>query len=178
MISKICIMPRHIVSKILDDNLVLDPPWALISINRNYKNRLITESNEHVLKHCGCQYYLNCFFLDITKDEYENLLPKFPDHELLLFNKQIAQEIIDFTNKINSLNIPNLLIHCTAGISRSGAVGLWATRHINLNENDFLKTHHWIKPNYYVLDVLLETSGQKTDYEHFWDHLDINKGIL
>lgn len=175
MISEVCVRSRSFIEKIITDKVVFEQPWALISIYRNPGSKLITEERAEILKECGCEHYLNLCFMDITPEEYDRLHKEYPNKTLYLFNEGQAKEIIQFIDKINNLLIPRLFVHCTAGISRSAAVGLFAIRYLNLNEPDFWKTHSWIAPNYHILDTLLTTSNMKKDYEHFWQYFTIDK---
>jgi predicted protein tyrosine phosphatase len=76
------------------------------------------------------------------------------------FTKEQAKQIIEFLVKYseaNKWNTEELYIHCAAGVSRSGAVGLFATEFLGLSERQFFSTNRQVSPNPYVLRILRET---------------------
>ena len=66
------------------------------------------------------------------------------------FSNEQAMTIVNFIQRDTS---SPLLIHCTAGISRSGAVGLAIAEHFGCVE-DFLRKNSDIMPNQLVLQKL------------------------
>ena len=89
-------------------------------------------------------------FDDITLADYETLKIVYPD--LILFNRGHAREIIDFIKQVNSETEPSMLvIHCRAGISRSGAVALFAAVKLGIEFSD-----PYIRPNQWMLKILNE----------------------
>lgn len=73
------------------------------------------------------QHVLELEFHDTDGTERENNLPIFTadgiDIECLVaFDKSMAQQVIDFANKMQELGIEELHVHCHAGISRSAAI--------------------------------------------------------
>lgn len=100
---------------------------------------------------------LNLTFDDVTETENLSRIGKGLT-ELKLFTSYDARKIIDFLN-INAFNSNTLFIHCAAGTSRSGAVGVFAND--NYGSEDyfkFKKQNNRIIPNYYVLRILTEES--------------------
>ena len=100
------------------------------------------------------QTVLKLQFDDITK----------PEPGLILFTDEMAEKIIDFADYLIE-NFPErpLIVHCDAGVSRSGAVGSVLNDYINMKlcrEDDrklFWKEHrNLIVPNYHVELKLLE----------------------
>ena len=100
------------------------------------------------------QTVLKLQFDDITK----------PEPGLILFTDEMADRIIHFADFLIE-NFPKkpLIVHCDAGVSRSGAVGDVLNDYINtkLGRDDdkawFWKEHrHLIIPNYHVRLKLLE----------------------
>ena len=65
---------------------------------------------------------LNLEFDDATDEENERRV-KFGQSELLLFTVEQAKRVIEFIEK--NKNVETLFVHCLAGRSRSGAVGLF-----------------------------------------------------
>ncbi|MDD5649412.1 MAG: hypothetical protein PHF86_03195 [Candidatus Nanoarchaeia archaeon] len=161
-ILKISVLSRkQVEDSIFNFFRLSEKPWALISIWN--VDELINYEVKQRLENLGCVSTLSVCFADLTLDEYKNI-----KNSGKLFSKEEAQKIISFVNKINSLEIPNLIIHCAAGISRSAAIGLWACRYLKLDEKDFRKENPQILPNFYILDVLNTESMIKKDYMKFW----------
>ena len=78
------------------------------------------------------------------------------DHNLELFRFHQAKQIIDFI--IDHIDCDTWLIHCSAGISRSGAVGTFVFNFLS----EFFKTVQFpeksiVKPNFHVLNMLDNT---------------------
>lgn len=78
------------------------------------------------------------------------------DDEKFINSKQ-ARQIVDFVLKLANEDFPTKLwVHCSAGICRSGAIGLWALKHSEMKEEHFIATNPQIKPNEWVLWKLIE----------------------
>lgn len=75
------------------------------------------------------------------------------EKQKIMFKKGQAKKIFDFVNKYKN-EVDYFIVNCHAGISRSGAIGLWIVRYLGLDENEFLKKHPLIMPNKYVLNIL------------------------
>jgi predicted protein tyrosine phosphatase len=138
--------------------------WALISI-WNTKELLDPFSRE-ILSKINCKETLSIRFADLTPNELQRINDK---ENYLLFNEKHAETIIDFLEKINLLDIDELIIHCAAGISRSGAVGLFTCRYFKLDENKFREENKQILPNFHILEVLNSVSDIDKDYIKFWE---------
>jgi len=82
------------------------------------------------------------------------------DDDLSSFTEQHAKQIINFvdTNKFKRV----MYVHCDAGISRSGAVGLWICRYLGEDENEFRNRNTRIHPNNYIMDVLKRIERKMT----------------
>lgn len=75
------------------------------------------------------------------------------------FNRMLAKDILRF---VDDGEMP-LLVHCTAGISRSGAIGevlnWYFNRYLKNNQDDyddFTRNNRQIIPNHFVKKILLE----------------------
>ena len=84
-----------------------------------------------------------------------------PDHTLVLFNAEIAGEIVRFIQKIDTSRL--LFVNCGAGISRSGAVGEvlndYFNKYLEFNAMDdeyFRRLNRQIQGNPLVRRVLRE----------------------
>jgi predicted protein tyrosine phosphatase len=169
MINKILVQSRRQVETYLKvPTAPVNSNWALISIWNS--NELITFLSRGILKKIGCSEVLSIRFADVTKKELD-IIKDIPDlkRDYKLFDEQNAHDIINFVDKINLLDIPYLVIHCAAGISRSGAVGLFVCRYLNLDEEEFRSLNSHILPNFYILDVLNKESKLNEQYMQFWE---------
>jgi len=155
--------PRDIIEKCLAEKVApINTSWALISIYGN--QRLIsTFGLEDTLKDIGCVSFIDLKFDDIT--DKDPLI--FKGQPCILFNADHARKIINFLDSIKE--IETLIIHCAQGISRSGAVGVFACRYLGLDENAYRTANPQIIPNLYMLSVLNEVSGINDGYEKVWE---------
>jgi predicted protein tyrosine phosphatase len=161
MIKKIIVVPRLIIEDyIKEDSADYWNNWALISISTSEEEIV---ANKDILLHKGCIDYIECVFADITKKEQE----EFRMDHLEVFSEKTAKKIIGFIDRIKD-NVDILVVHCDAGVSRSGAVGVFACRYLKLDEKEFRRQNS-VLPNMYVLQVLNEASGQTDDYQAFWE---------
>jgi len=167
-VKKLLVMPREFgiyISKRKEKTKGL----AVISIYSKKEDLLFTEE---VKKRLDCDV-LNLMFADLTPTDYKtnpDLIPKFPT-----FTKKKAQQTIKFLDSLREKEINLLLIHCDAGVSRSGAVGIFACRYLGMDENEFRKEHRNIGPNTLVYDLLVRESGMRGEYQKWWD--DYGKNI-
>ncbi len=146
---------------------------AIISICSYKRDILFTEA---VKKQMDCENIISFVFADLTEADYKvspSLTKTYPR-----FNVKMAHDIIEFINNIKEKDIKLLLIHCDAGISRSGAVGVWAIRYLGMDENIFRKEHPYIGPNTLVYDTLSKVSGLREGYANWWEDIDFNPDII
>lgn len=175
MINKIIIYPQKIIQDILSGDKAYLPKdkWSLISIYSSTKKPII---NSQTIFPKNCINNLSISFFDTTPNDWNNILRYIPEasKEQDLFNENHAKQIIKF---LGILKIETtLLIHCAAGISRSGAVGLFASRYLNIDDKNFRKLNPNVCPNPHVLDILNKVSGINNDYVDFWS-TEIKKNI-
>lgn len=162
MIEKILVTPRKLglyVSKKRATSKL-----AIISICSYKRDIIFTKA---VRKRMGCENILSLVFADLTETDFKiapELIKKFPT-----FNVKMAQQIIQFLNKLKEKDIKLLIIHCDAGVSRSGAVGIFACRYLGMDEKEFRKEHRFIGPNTLIYDLLIKESGMRDDYQKWWD---------
>lgn len=93
------------------------------------------------------------FVFDDATDEENKLRVRKGLTELKLFNKEDAIRLIEFleTNK----NITDLLVHCAAGQSRSGAIGTFANDYFGEETyHEFMRNNPMVRPNYYILALI------------------------
>lgn len=101
-------------------------------------------------------------------------------NQLLFFNEDIANQIVNFINSINKERI--LFVHCDAGISRSGAVGYVLNEYLNKylenNEEDdryFKIENPGIAPNSLVVQILKPKLFGVTDYSVLFSEITFNE---
>ena len=116
-------------------------PFAVISIYSSPKEELITLEKSQWLNKQGCVRSLSMLFEDGSIDD---TWIKYP------FQVAQAQEVIRFLDDVNGMDEEIFLIlHCDAGISRSGAVATFASNYLDIPFHDAI-----IQPNPYVLRTL------------------------
>ena len=172
MIKNIIVLSRQKIEEIVHHNTSsINEPGALISIYGSF--RFLDFDVMKKLEILNCKYSIDLKFQDYTDKDQETIKKIDPKRKVHLFNVEQAQQIIFFLNKVNVEDISTLIIHCAQGISRSGAVGLFACRYLNLDENQF-RLQNRITPNLYILNILTEESGINKDYIQFWEN-ELNK---
>ena len=139
----------------------LEEDCVIISINDTGYNTVIYD-NEHIVD------TLKLWFDDIWEKEHE-------DEDLKLMRKTDAIKIKMFIDTYKD-KVNNIAVHCTAGISRSGAVGCVISRYLNGDDSYLLATGKYI-PNKYVYKLMCETFGLEYSEELFKEKMRIrNKG--
>ena len=94
-------------------------------------------------------------FDDIIDDEIGKRLHDKGDCQL--FSKEQAKQLYDFIFK--NRHKSQVLVHCSAGISRSGAVGTFINDFLKKDYFVFKREHPNILPNPYVLRLLKEAAN-------------------
>lgn len=180
MINYVSVVPRPVINRLvthpqeesaavlLSDTVT---PWAIISIcgNNDDSPILLHEPQMDVFRSLGCVAGLTSIFVDITKPHY--LVNKeWYDTNDTWFTEKKAREIIDFVDGIKD-KVERFVVHCDAGKSRSGAVGLWLTRYLGWSEKAFteLNRKRLLGPNHSVLETLMQASGLREEYSAFWE---------
>jgi len=177
MIKNIYVFSKAVIRRIIEDQnyfLNLNSDWALISIYGSPTDPAIkNKKEEQELKDKGCSKILYECFGDYTKTDLEYFQTNYTtaaNHVKVITIEQ-AKEIVHFIDSVNLQDTTeNLVIHCHAGISRSGAVGLFACRYLKLHKKNLVELNK-IHSNTYVLDLLSKVSGIKKSYKLFWKKL-------
>lgn len=135
--------------------------WYLISISGVDKEGLIQsylndsyygKYIKNTLREQGCKDFLALQFDDCLIEGY-----MLDGTMAVLFSKKQANDVIDFIEKINKdTNDFDLVIHCHAGISRSGAIAEFTSKYLNIPFED-----PYIRPNTHVLKTLWETIDER-----------------
>lgn len=147
---KIHIFPKVQFQEVLernninDDNVDSVTKYAFICINdsegKYYHAPLFTQPHHNVL---------NLFFDDVKNDL--EISPTNPG-KTRAFTEEDAKQVIKFLDKNKHIKV--LLIHCAAGISRSGAIGQFALDYLNGDRDHFKINNKHILPNAEVLRIL------------------------
>lgn len=161
MISKVLVYNRFQVTNGIQ--LFNEQDFGLISII-SYPTDVLLTFEFRSLKGIQRAPHLTLCFNDMTLVEFNAIKSAEVKKYLYLFSTNHANSIIDFINQYNE-KLKTLIVHCDAGVSRSGAVGLWANRYLELSESDFWINNPKVEPNSYVLNVLYELSGLRKRIE-------------
>ena len=151
---KIRVLPRAFFEKVKGSptELELLEKSKIISINSSWGFDNTPPFSERFHKH---PHLLTLTFDDICNE------PETPEDlgNAILFNENMAHAIIRF---VDDGKVP-LLVHCTAGISRSGAIGevlnWYFNRYLNTNtadDEDFVRNNRQIQPNTIVRRIMLK----------------------
>lgn len=144
------ILSRH--ECILLSTRDLDEDCIIISINNSGEKTHIFD-NPHI------KDVLALTFDDITL-EFVNKGSKGKLMEL-----SDTEKIKEFIDTYKN-TITNIYIHCTMGISRSGAVGCVLSRHLNNDDMYLFRTGKYL-PNEYVYELMCNTFGLTFDKKEF-----------
>ena len=128
--------------------LVEDQSVALISI-LNYDD--VEKVIEDIPGKSITLFFDDIGHFDKIPDDLLNIYDK-----LILFNRDHAKKIIEFQKSLSD-KIEYIIIHCTAGVSRSGAIATFLQDIYHENDEDnewFSKNNRHIIPNKHVLKVL------------------------
>jgi hypothetical protein len=155
MISFIKVINRMAISHMVVHDYIPYGSWYLISIYAdNGKGEFLVRGIPDRVREMGCKDFLSLNFYDAT--DKENLSE---DDKKKLFSRKQAGEIIEFIDRANKEDCDDVLVvHCDAGISRSGAVGEFLNDYLRLNYWTFLRVNPQVNSNKYVLRLLKEES--------------------
>lgn len=139
----------------------LTKDYIVVSINDTNYNTIIYD-NKHIIDK------IQLWFDDIWLKEHE-------DENLKLMctaHADLIKMFIDtYKDRVNSI-----IVHCTAGISRSGAVGCCLARYLNGDDEYLLATGRYI-PNKHVYKLMCGVLGLEFSEELFKEKLRArNKG--
>jgi len=138
--------------------------WGLISIWTGGDSALLssgeylTPDTKKVLEEIQCIYMLSLDFWDITDENYERVKRKYS--EPILFNAGHAKQIIDVVKEMQQDERKmTCIVHCDAGVSRSGAVGEFINDFCRLDYLHFKDKNANIVPNFFIKSMLRKLSG-------------------
>jgi len=125
--------------------------WSLISITGD-KASALTDPEKLRLKFLGCKDICPLQFADVGEKEFfENSR---------IFDINDCSKTISFANDRHTRDGQEILVvHCMAGISRSGAVGLFLNDMFGLDYGSFKNENPTIIPNQCILSMLRKSNN-------------------
>lgn len=162
MIDQIRIFPVRKIRNWIDNSLEPFHSWSLISVTNTKEDSLTGNEKIRLKTILHCNDILQLQFGDFEPGKYYNTFTDRtePVPERVLFNKKQAQEVIDFVNILQKKEEQEtLVVHCMAGISRSGAIGTFINDILGLDLSTFLRNNPHTRPNSYVLKTLRDVYG-------------------
>lgn len=154
--NRVLVVPKHFFIDLLrhegidDSNVEQRTGIAFISIQNSKGIELWAEpyfKADH-------ENAISLVFDDLTDKDTE-VLENYPGSRLI--SKEDAEKIVEFVERNKDRRF---LVHCTAGVSRSGAVGEYIRRVINLDWGKFIRANPHVKPNNYVLMMLMRAKRE------------------
>jgi len=140
-----------------------DVSWDLVSIYGCGEEALLTDEVKSVFKERGCRNFLSLDFWDVTEKSHKKSLDTFPDS--ILFNEEHAKQVVDFIKNVQKEDKDSfLLAHCSAGISRSGAIGTFACEFCGLDYAEFITDNSYIMANPHILRLLRREAGMTPSF--------------
>lgn len=161
------------------------------------KEGSLLKYNIQILSKVECVQYSarelddNCIIISINDSNYTTTIchnPKikgilnleFDDipktvNGLKLMTKSDTEQIKSFIDKYKQ-DVFDIVIHCTAGISRSGAVGCCLARYLNGDDLYLFLTGKYL-PNEYIYKELCETLGLDFDLKIFNEKLRLSNQV-
>lgn len=154
MINFIKVINRMAIANMVAHDYIPYNSWYLISIYAdNGRGEFLKNGIPNRVKELGCKDFLSLNFYDSTDSDYGFSA----DDTKGMFSKIQAEQVVKFIDCANRGNEDDvLLVHCDAGISRSGAVGEFANDYLGLNYYTFVRTNPQVNANGYVLRLLRE----------------------
>lgn len=159
--KNIKVVSKHAFIDILQSNKLNDTNIANTENSNCFFISIINPEDFYLLK--DQSNVLNLKFHDVEisngkilyqKDQLPEYYIKTIKEKFVYFDDKMGLKVINFINKLKNKDFFNLVIHCSAGISRSGAIGAFATEYLNLDYNEFIFYNPQIIPNNDVLSIL------------------------
>lgn len=147
MISRAFVLPKLLLESIVAKHPNLLDAHFVISICDPGEVRPLPVLHHHLLNLTFCDIAPE----DVPEDQRQRYPSMSPDDAVAVVNALKRWHQMELRG--------NLIVHCHAGISRSGAVGTFANELLGLNSEQFQKAHPWIDPQPYVLNLLRVTAG-------------------
>lgn len=97
---------------------------------------------------------LHLFFDDISEESKVTSSGKI----VYGFSEEQGKKLLMFLDNID-INKKHFIVHCNAGISRSGAVGTFVCDYFDFNYDQFKRLNPMIRPNSRVLSIMRKLSN-------------------
>lgn len=130
-------------------NILSKAECTLFSTKDLDENYIIISIND---TNCNTSIFKNSHIIDVHKTTFDDLVKQIDGYTL--FDSEKATKIKNFIDSYKD-SVFNIIVHCTAGISRSGAVGCAIARYLNGDDDYLLKTGLYI-PNKLVYKTMCE----------------------
>jgi predicted protein tyrosine phosphatase len=167
---------QHLAEVGINDSTVASSPCAYISIigSISYSHKfhssgivISTESGQdQPILRCQHKNYLTLRFDDVSPEDPSVIaclaIKTDPDGYPCLFAPEQAARLAQFI--LENAGAEHWIIHCGAGISRSGAVGAMISDHLGLPYSDFKRYNPRVNPNTHVA-VLLRKALYEATYK-------------
>lgn len=122
---------------------IVDPGVNHICVNNNFtKDLLELEFDDNISE----KEWIECGF------------EKFEGRKCVLFNEQMANQILDFYYKWKD-KVEAIYVHCMAGVSRSAAVASWLAQLEGIDNTKFMMPPKY--PNVLVRNLLRRASHER-----------------
>jgi protein-tyrosine phosphatase len=180
MIKKVKVYPRMAVEQYfrMEGKGFPFSRWYLISIYGEDDDELYSTFSKPIFESFGLVDGLSLQFWDITEKDYPRVKERFND--AILFNTDHAKQAFEFIKRIHEGDPEEavLVVHCAAGISRSGAIGTFANDYYGLSYTQFISDNPRIFANQFVLKLIRQVSGFVPIADHDGVAFDELDGIL
>jgi predicted protein tyrosine phosphatase len=136
-------------------DLLLPKMGILESSINTHKDKAFISITNPIGKHFFKNNYSNVLNLEFDDATDEENLRRVREglEELTLFDEEQAIEIINFIEQ--NKHVETFYVHCLAGSSRSGAVGVFINDlYGDESYFEFLNSNPIVRPNYYILALL------------------------
>jgi protein tyrosine phosphatase len=144
-------------NKLNDSNVEKWDQYAFISIIDHTEEDLDFYSD---LFKCSKTHFFKKDHKNVLNLEFDDI----EDPQLgVPFDEDLAKKVINFLDKLPK-TVNTIVIHCMAGISRSGGVGEFVSDYFGFDFNKFQKTNPQVKPNIRVRRILNNMAFRK-NYE-------------
>lgn len=144
-IVKTLAVPYHVMEDYLSGN-----PTNRITVMANSYDKVwiisvMNPEDEPLVK--PSEHCLPLHFHDVDDEE---------EMHFKLFNREMAHEVVAFLKKANADEGRNLLVvNCHAGVSRSGAISLFARGVFGLDYSEWRRDNPQVEPNLLVTRLLI-----------------------
>lgn len=140
----------------------------LISINGIDEPTLTDEQIEKLIKHNihieNSYVFDDINYYNLSEDDKEYIAKK----GYIICDAKMAKGLADDISNFMVSDADLLVVHCHAGISRSGATAAVAAFLAGWKCNDFVMNNKHIYPNKYIADLILKELGLDVDDFDKW----------